>query len=109
MSERDSLYCHRGADVERLANANSVDLHVRHEDTMTRDEILARITFDPGICSGKPCIRGHRIEVSSILDLLANGWSSAEILTKYPDLEEADIHACIAYGTETTWERDILK
>jgi uncharacterized protein (DUF433 family) len=109
MSECDSPYCDRAAGVERLVNARSSAQLVRHEDTMTRDDILARITIDQGICSGKPCLRRHRIEVSSILDLLANGWSSAEILTKYPDLEEADIHACIAYGTETTWERDVLK
>jgi len=75
---------------------------------MTRDEILARITIDPGICSGKPCIRGHRIEVSRILEFLANGWSSSEIVASVPGLEDADIQACIAYGVETTWERDVL-
>jgi uncharacterized protein (DUF433 family) len=75
---------------------------------MTRDEILARITIAPSICAGAPCIRGHRIEVARILDLLANGWSSSEILAHFPGLEEADIQACIAYGAETTWERDVL-
>jgi uncharacterized protein (DUF433 family) len=75
---------------------------------MKRDEILARISIDSNVCSGRPCIRGHRIEVSTILDLLANGWSSSEIVAKYPGLEEDDVHACIAYGAESTWERDVL-
>jgi uncharacterized protein (DUF433 family) len=91
-----------------ILDPGQVTLLFRHEDTMTRDELLARITTDPSICSGKPCIRGHRILVSDILELLASGWSSSEILAKNPGLDETDIHACIAYGTETTWERDVL-
>jgi uncharacterized protein (DUF433 family) len=65
---------------------------------MTRSELLARITIDPKVCFGKPCIRGHRIWVSLILDLLASGMSSDEILREYPGLGEADVLACIAYG-----------
>ena len=72
---------------------------------MTRDELLSRITIDPKMCSGKPCIRGHRIWVSLILDLLASGMTSGEILREYPGLDEADIRACIAYGAEMTRER----
>jgi uncharacterized protein (DUF433 family) len=64
---------------------------------MTRDGLLSRITIDPKVCFGKPCIRGHRIRVSVILDLLASGMSSDEILGEYPGLEEADVRACIAY------------
>ena len=67
---------------------------------MTREELLSRITIDPKVCFGKPCIRGHRIWVSLILDLLASGTSSEDLLRDYPDLEEADIRACIAYGAE---------
>ncbi|OYV95654.1 MAG: hypothetical protein B7Z73_02225 [Planctomycetia bacterium 21-64-5] len=44
---------------------------------MTRDEILSRIAIDPNVCFGKPCIRGHRIWVSLVLDFLASGWSIA--------------------------------
>jgi uncharacterized protein (DUF433 family) len=62
---------------------------------MTRDDILSRILIDPNICFGKPCIKGHRIWVSLILDFLASGWSMAEILENYPGLEEEDIRACI--------------
>jgi uncharacterized protein (DUF433 family) len=72
---------------------------------MTREELLQRITVDPNICFGKPCIRGHRIWVSLILDLLASGTSIEDILREYPQLEEADIRACIAYGAEMARER----
>ena len=59
---------------------------------------FARITIEPDICHGKPCIRGMRYPVSLILELLAAGMSHTEILTDYPALEEADIRACLAYG-----------
>jgi len=72
---------------------------------MRKDELLARISIDPNVCFGKPCIRGHRIWVSLILDFLASGWSIADILENYPGLEEADILACIAYGAEMSRER----
>lgn len=72
---------------------------------MSKDELLARISVDPAICFGKPCIRGHRIWVSLILDLLAAGWSHREVLDNYPGLEDADILACIAYGAEMSRER----
>ena len=72
---------------------------------MTREELLQRIWIDPNRCFGKPCIRGHRIWVSLILDLLASGSTIPEILSDYPGLEEADIQACIAYGAEMSRER----
>ncbi len=53
---------------------------------MTREELLQRIWIDPQRCFGKPCIRGHRIWVSLILDLLASGSTTAEILADYPGL-----------------------
>jgi uncharacterized protein (DUF433 family) len=72
---------------------------------MTREELLARISIRPDVCFGKPCIRGHRIWVSLVLDLLASGMTVAEILDQYPGLEEADVLACIAYGAEMARER----
>ena len=72
---------------------------------MTREELLQRIWIDPQRCFGKPCIRGHRIWVSLILDMLAGGSTFAEILEDYPGLVEADIQACIAYGAEMSRER----
>jgi uncharacterized protein (DUF433 family) len=73
----------------------------------TREDLLKRITIDPNVCFGKPCIRGHRIWVSLILDLLASGLSAREVLDDYPGLEEEDIRACIAYGAEMARERFI--
>jgi uncharacterized protein (DUF433 family) len=72
---------------------------------MTNEELLQRITIDPKVCFGRPCIRGHRIWVSLVLDLLAQGASRAQILQDYPQLEEADIMACLAYGAEMARER----
>jgi uncharacterized protein (DUF433 family) len=72
-----------------------------------KNELLDRITINPEVCFGKPCIRGHRIWVSLILDMLATGMSPHQILEEYPDLEEADLYACIAYGAEMTRERYI--
>ena len=68
---------------------------------MNRHELLSRISTDPDICFGKPCIRGHRIWVSLVLDLLASGWTVRQLLDQYPGIEEADVLACIAYGPET--------
>ena len=72
---------------------------------MSREKLLDRISINPDICFGKPCIRGHRIWVSLILDFLANGASVEDILQDYPQLEESDIMACIAYGAEMSRER----
>ena len=69
---------------------------------MTRENLLSRISIDPNICHGKPCIRGHRIWVSLILDLLAGGTTIEELLEAYPSIEREDILACIAYGAEVT-------
>jgi len=70
----------------------------------TREELLSRISIDPNICFGKPCIRGRRIWVSLILDFLASGWTVEDIMKEYL-LEEADVLACIAYGAEMARER----
>jgi uncharacterized protein (DUF433 family) len=70
--------------------------------------LLERISVDPNICFGKPCIRGHRIWVSLILDMLAGGMSMPEILKNYPTLEELDIRAAIAYGAEMSRDRYVL-
>lgn len=67
--------------------------------------LLQRISIDPGVCFGKPCIRGTRIWVSLILDFLANGMSIEGILAEYPQLTEKDVRAAIAYGAEMARER----
>jgi uncharacterized protein (DUF433 family) len=72
---------------------------------MERHKLLERITIDPGVCFGKPCVRGHRIWVSLVLDLLASGATVSEILKDYPHLEHDDVLACVAYGAEMARER----
>ena len=71
---------------------------------MKREELLSRISIDPEICFGKACIRGRRIWVSLVLDLLASGMKVEEIMREY-DLAEEDVMACIAYGAEMSRER----
>ncbi|MFL9828436.1 DUF433 domain-containing protein [Rhodoplanes sp. SY1] len=70
-------------------------------------DLLDRITLDPAVCGGKPCIRGTRIWVSLVLDLLASGLSEAEVREEYPALSRDDILAAIAYGAEASRERVI--
>lgn len=70
-------------------------------------ELLNRISINPNVCFGKPCIRGTRIWVSLILDFLANGMTGEEILVEYPELTREDILAAIAYGAEAARERII--
>lgn len=67
--------------------------------------LLQRISVDPNVCFGKPCIRGTRIWISLLLDFLANGMTVDEILAEYPHLTEEDIRAAIAYGAEMSRER----
>jgi len=62
------------------------------------EQVESRITHNPLQCGGKPCIRGMRIRVSDILQMLAAGVSSEVILLDYPDLELADIQACLLYA-----------
>jgi len=73
-----------------------------------RDELLHRVTVDPAVCGGKPCIRGTRIYIAIILDSLAEGLSEGEILDAYPGLKPEDIRAALAYAgqlaQENTWQ-----
>ena len=74
---------------------------------LNREELLRRISIDPNICFGRPCIRGARIWVSLIVDNLADGIPEVEILAAYPQLTSEDIHAALAYAAEMTRERVI--
>jgi len=62
-------------------------------------DFLERISFDPEQCGGRPCIRGMRIRVKDVLEMLAGGASEAQILKDFPDLEAADIRACLQYAS----------
>ena len=59
---------------------------------------MERITINPDQCGGRPCIRGMRIRVVDVLDMLAGGATEAEILQDFPDLQAEDIRACLAYA-----------
>ena len=63
------------------------------------DTLMQRITMDPQICHGKPCIRGLRYPVETLLELLSAGMTSEEILADYEDLEQADILAALVFAT----------
>jgi uncharacterized protein (DUF433 family) len=67
--------------------------------------LLDRISIDPEICGGKPCIKGTRIWVTLVLDFLADGMAEAEFLAEYPQLTHEDVLAAIAYGAEMSRER----
>lgn len=64
--------------------------------------LLTRITQTPGQCGGRPCIRGLRIRVSDILEMLACQVSADEVLRDFPDLEPEDIRACLLFGARRT-------
>jgi uncharacterized protein (DUF433 family) len=68
---------------------------------------LDRITFDPAVMGGKPCIRGMRVTVGMILGLIASGAERAEILRLYPYLEAEDLSAALAYGSWRAEEREL--
>jgi len=70
-------------------------------------DLLKRITVNPAVMTGLPCIRGMRIPVTTILGLLAAGATEKEILAEYPDLEQDDIKACMAYAAWLTREREV--
>jgi uncharacterized protein (DUF433 family) len=64
--------------------------------------LLDRITVDPETCGGRPCIRGLRVRVKDILDMLAGGSSREEILRDYPYLEDSDITAALEFASRAT-------
>jgi uncharacterized protein (DUF433 family) len=66
-----------------------------------------RITIDPGILVGKPIIKGTRLAVEFIIDLLANGWTTDEILRNYPGLTQEDIQSCLAYASQLLHEEKV--
>ena len=65
---------------------------------MSQESLLSRITFNPRQCGGRPCIRGLRIRVKDVLDMLAGGATEAEILHDFPYLEVEDIRASLEYA-----------
>lgn len=73
------------------------------------DKLLERITIDPRICHGKPCIRGLRYPVEMILELLSSDMGIDEILNDYEDLTEEDIKACLLFASKLTHVKSIYE
>jgi len=71
---------------------------------MSYEELLERISVDPQVCGGKPCIRGTRIYIAIVLDSLAEALTPDEIVHEYPQLTLDDIHAALAYAAELSRE-----
>jgi len=71
---------------------------------MTQRELLSRVVVDPNVSGGQPCIRGTRIYIAIILDGLAEGLTSEQIIDHYPQLTEEDIRAALAYAAELSRE-----
>lgn len=68
---------------------------------------LTRITFNPAVMGGKPCIRGLRVTVGMVIGLMASGYSTAEILAAYPYLEAEDLREALAYAAWRVEEREL--
>lgn len=67
---------------------------------MRVEQLLERITMEPGKCGGKPCIRGMRIRVVDILDLMAGGMSKEQVIEELPDLEPLDVDAAVLFARQ---------
>lgn len=85
------------------------DLHERLTVKATEDELIKRITIDPAICHGKPCVRGLRYPVETVLQWLSSGMSYDEILGDYPDLEHDDIMAVLLYASRLSQVKRITR
>ncbi len=71
---------------------------------MDRSASTSRVTVDPGVCGGRPCIRDTRIEIAIILDGLAEGLTIEDVIDHYPQLTREDIRAALAYAAELAHE-----
>lgn len=68
---------------------------------------FTRITVDPGQMGGVPCVRGLRIPVATVVGMVADGMSEAEVLAAYPDLERKDIREALLYAADAVREREL--
>jgi len=82
---------------------------IQHKDNrMKDDQLLQRIVIDPKVMAGKPVIRGTRLTVDYILNLLAHGSTGRDICGEYKDLTEEDIQACLLFATRALADTDFL-
>lgn len=75
---------------------------------MSEDELLGRIALSPGVMAGRPVIRGTRLTVEYILNLLAHGSTFEQILEEYDGLTSEDIHACLLFATKSLQSTDFM-
>ncbi|MEB3220792.1 MAG: DUF433 domain-containing protein [Candidatus Sericytochromatia bacterium] len=75
----------------------------------SEDLLLKRITLDPAVCHGKPCLRGLRYPVDSVLGWLSSGMSTEDILADYPDLEREDVLAVLLYAARLAQVKHISR
>lgn len=75
---------------------------------MPTEELLKRVTIDPQVCHGKPCIRGLRYPVPMLLELMSSGMTQQEILSDYEDLEPDDLLAALAYAARLSDARRVV-
>lgn len=94
----------KGTRISVVSNDATPGGNVRRGDD---EPLMDRITIDPLVCGGRPCIRGTRVRVSDIVDMLAHGVTSAEILDDYPYLDADDIAAALAYAARAIDHRVI--
>lgn len=73
-------------------------LNLRYSAGMSDKSLLSRITIDPQVCHGKPCLRGLRYPIEWLLELMSSEMSDEQILSDYPDLERNDLRAACAFG-----------
>jgi uncharacterized protein (DUF433 family) len=71
---------------------------------MDREKLLQRVSVDPGVCGGKPCISGTRIDIAIILDGLAEGLTPEQLIDHFPQLTKEDIQAALAYAADLSRE-----
>lgn len=91
----------------RFEHASSLDAPACQQHRLSMS-LLERITVDSNVCHGKPCIRGMRYPVETLLELMSSGMSSAEILADYPDLAPEDLQACLVYATRLAQTRSTV-
>jgi uncharacterized protein (DUF433 family) len=70
--------------------------------------MIERIVIDPDVCHGQPCIRGTRIMVSNILNLLSNGAAIGEVLEAYPQLRREDVYAALSYAESVVKDEEVI-
>ena len=97
--EEDAAWAHLQPDHLVEWNKEAVGQTATQSGVEMEREIAPRITVDPEKCGGRPCVRGMRIRVTDVIDLMAHGLSVSEVLEELPDLERKDVLACLRFAS----------